>query len=175
MGGQILGYNNKNYPIQKLGKTKEWKSENWKLHSSTIQSKIPIAIACQGFTEPNCILFQSSRTKNWYLELKVSHTLCIFVFQFLSILIAFSLLIYTNWTILNLTMLFNWVFVHCMRNHHWSFLGFQRSWIGASLFWKNWDMRLVPSEPEASHESSHPIAPNLWTTRAYSLFFTFAT
>ena len=92
------------------------------------------------------------------------------MFQFLSILIAFSLLIYTNWTILNLTMLFNWVFVHCMRNHHWSFLGFQRSRIGASLFWNNWDMRPTPLNSAHLNDQESLVALNLWATIFYSLF-----
>ena len=102
------------------------KIHNWKLPWRTIQRKRLIPLACQDITEPNWTLFHVHSIQNWYIELKVSDTLCRFVFQFLSILIAFSLLIYANWTILNLTMTINWVFVYYRRIHHGSFLGFQK-------------------------------------------------
>ena len=97
--------------------------------------------------------------------------ICIFVFQFLSILIAFSLLIYTNWFILKLTILFNWVLLAYTRNHHGSILGLQGPSKRASSIWKNWTIRIIPLNSWRSTESKTSLALFLYAANFYSLFF----
>ena len=95
------------------------KFQNWNRGSKAFQGKIPIAIACKSFTEPNCIVFQPLHAQNCYTKLELFPILCIFVFQFSSIPIAFFLWIHTNWFMLKLTIQFDWIFMRHTRFHDW--------------------------------------------------------
>ena len=134
------------------------------------QGKKTILLCSWGFKERAWIKSINSNIKNWYIEVKLFHFfLHIRVLVFKHSHCNFWW-IHTNWLILQLTIWFNWVFTRCMKNHHWSTLGFQTWKIGGLLLWKNWTIRMMPLNSWGSTGSNTHLAPNLWSKRAYSLF-----
>ena len=104
--------------------------KNWKLGSRAIQAKILVPLPSWGFKEGFQIKNINSNAFDRYTEINFFSNKCIFVFWFAGILMAFCLWIHTNYLILKLTTLFDWVFIYHTWICHCCLLGFFKLWIG---------------------------------------------
>ena len=90
-----------------------------------LQGQITFPIHSWHYQEAIPIKINPPRARNWYIEVKLSQTFLIIVFQYTYIFYTFWIWIYTNINSLKLLMYFNWVNIACMRSCHGNFLGFQ--------------------------------------------------